>query len=206
MVRIISFDMDGTLVDEEFDRLIWDEEVPRCYAERYGISIAAAKKHCFAEYKRQKGHGSWTSLDFWFRHFGIGDYESIIEKNKDKIIIYPDALEVLERLRRDYILIVITQAPKEFIDIKLKPLKKYFDKIYSSTHNFQKLRKDEEVYRHIMKDLKASPSDILHVGNHKDYDYDIPMKLGIKCLFLDREKKIKGIKSIKDLKEISKYL
>ena len=52
MIKLISFDLDGTLVDEtNVDRLFWYGEVPRLYAEKHGLPLADAKTKVFAEYE-----------------------------------------------------------------------------------------------------------------------------------------------------------
>ena len=33
MIKYISFDLDGTLIDEKIDSLFWDYEIPKLYAE-----------------------------------------------------------------------------------------------------------------------------------------------------------------------------
>jgi FMN phosphatase YigB (HAD superfamily) len=44
-IKLISFDLDGTLVDKNsFDKIFWEEEVPKLYAAKKGMSIEEAKK------------------------------------------------------------------------------------------------------------------------------------------------------------------
>jgi len=202
MIKVISFDMDGTLINEDFDEAIWDEGLPRFYAEQKNISFEKAKKYCFKKYDEYLGTNEWTSLRFWFNLFGLKDWKGLIEKNIDKIKLYPESTEVLKELYKKYKLIVITQNPKEFFDIKLKGFEHYFNKIYSSTYHYKSLKKDEEVYKKIIKDLNIKPNEILHVGNHKEFDYDIPKSLGIKAILLDREGKYPDEETIKNLKEL----
>ena len=43
MIRIISLDMDGTLVNSRFVDKVWMEGMPRLYAERTGLDLPAAR-------------------------------------------------------------------------------------------------------------------------------------------------------------------
>jgi putative hydrolase of the HAD superfamily len=200
-IKVISFDMDGTLVTEDFDNKIWMEELPAYYAKEKGITVDEAKGYVFSKYKEHEGNDSWTSLEFWFNMFGLKDWQSLLIKNEHLIKIYPETESVLKELQNYFILIVTTQAPKAFFDLKMKGLEKYFKKIYSSTHHFGKLKKDKVVFEKILKDFNIKPEEIIHIGNHKYYDYDVPKELGIKTFFLDRKSKHNIDGSVKDLRE-----
>ena len=41
-------------------------------------------------------------------------------------------------------------------------------------------------YLKICDDLKINPSEIIHIGDNKNFDYDIPRSIGIKAFLLDR--------------------
>ena len=206
MIKVISFDMDGTLVSEDFDNAIWREDLPKIYAEKKNISLEKAKEYCFSKYKEHLGHNKWTSLAFWFEMFGLNNWQELIKNNLDKIKIYKETKEILQKLSKNYRLIVFTQAPKEFFEIKLKELSHYFEKIYSSTHHFNSLQKNKEIYKKIIEDLKINKDEILHIGNLKEYDYDIPNSMGIKAVLLDRENRFKKEKTVKDLNDFREYL
>ena len=77
--------------------------------------------------------------------FLLKDWEKLIERNMHKIILYPESLGILEELNKNFKLIVITQNPKAFFEVKLKDFKHYFDKIYSSTYHYKSLKKNKQV-------------------------------------------------------------
>jgi hypothetical protein len=45
MVRIgvVSFDMEGTLIDNNFSDLIWETDIPRLYGQKHGLDIETAR-------------------------------------------------------------------------------------------------------------------------------------------------------------------
>ena len=44
MTRIISFDMDGTLIASEFTDWVWGHGIPTLYAEKTGLPFERAKE------------------------------------------------------------------------------------------------------------------------------------------------------------------
>ena len=52
MIRVISFDVEGTLVTYDYSKTIWDKEIPRLYAKRKGLTFEKAEKIVRTEYKR----------------------------------------------------------------------------------------------------------------------------------------------------------
>ncbi len=43
-IRVVSFDMEGTLIDHSFSRSIWEEEVPRLFSKINGLSLEESMK------------------------------------------------------------------------------------------------------------------------------------------------------------------
>lgn len=203
MIKVVSFDLDGTLADENFDKSIWNEEIPKLYAKKYNLSIDEAKEKVFAEYEKEKGNPRWTDIEFWFDRFNLEDWSKLLNDLKHKIKLFPETIKVISDLNKNFKLVVITQSEKKFMDLKLEieNLKGYFSDIFSTVHYFEKLEKDEEIFKEIIKKLKVKPEEIAHIGNHWDFDYIIPRKLGINAYFIDREKKKFGEFIVHNLEE-----
>lgn len=210
MRKIISFDMDGTLFDEVFDRLLWDDELPRLYAERHKVSLENARKKCIAEYKKEgKFSLKWYDAEYWFSLFDIKDgWKKVIKGIKHKVHIYDDTIPSLKVLSKKYDLIVLSTAMAEFIELKLsvENIRKYFKKIYSSTSDLGAPGKDKMVFRKLLKVLNIKPENLIHVGDDYDFDYKIPRKMGVQAYFLDRTGKKKGEFVIHSLKELEEKL
>ena len=207
-IKIISFDLDGTLVDKNFDNSIWFEEIPKLYASKNKISFRNAKKFVFSEYAKFEKSHNWTDIGFWFNHFKLKNWKKIINDLKKNIKPYSEVIPVLKKLKKKYKLIIVTQANMKFVKLKLKAegLKKYFSYVFSTSSHFEQVNKTENIYKTILKKLKIKPCEIIHIGDNKRLDYIIPRKLGITSFLVKRSYKGKNKNILKNLKDLEKVL
>ena len=196
MIKIISFDMDGTLVKPTYADKVWLEGLPKLYAKEKKIPIKQAKKYIYQEYEKiGKDRKEWYDIDWWFKQFQLKEHwQNLLNNYRHTIQLYPETLETLEKLSKNFELIIISNAKREFIEIQLEEtkLKPYFTHVFSSLSDFNKVKKLPEVYKHILTLLKIQPHEIIHVGDSKEFDYVSPQKIGIKSFYLNREKTEKG--------------
>ena len=189
MIKVVSFDFDGTLADENFDKLLWNVEIPKLYAKKHKLSLEDAEKKVFSEYDNHVGYHNWTDVGFWFDKFGLGDYNQALDDLKHHIRLFPDTLPVLTELNKKFRLVMVTNAEKKILDLKLKVdgVDQFFSDIFSAPTDFKKLKKDEVVYKEILNRLKIKPDEMVHIGDSWESDYLVPKKVGINSFFLDRE-------------------
>ena len=206
-IEVISFDVDGTLVKEGFNDLIWRGEIPLLYAQRKNISFEEAKKVVQEEYSRVgEKNPNWYDINFWIKHFQLNvSWKEIISKYEARIELYPDVIPVLERLRKKYRLIVISMMPKEFLTPKLRKIGSYFEYAFSILSELKDL-KSPQGYLRICERVKVSPSHLLHVGDSWEFDYVSPRKVNINAVLIDRRNERKGKGIIKDLRELEKII
>ncbi|MFQ6136432.1 MAG: HAD family hydrolase [Candidatus Hydrothermarchaeales archaeon] len=207
-IKVVSFDVDGTLVDHGFVDLFWEVGIPELYAEKEGIPFDQAKEHVMTRYGEVGEEDiRWYLPEFWFDDLGLkGDVRELLDKFKEEVRIFPEVPEVLEDLRVEYELIVLSNAAREFLGIELEEIESYFAHIFSSTSDFNQVRKTTDFYSKICQILGIEPSDMLHVGDHPTFDYIAPKKLGIEALYMDRTGKSTGEETIKDLREVKRKL
>ncbi len=208
-VKVISFDVDGTLIDKSFVDTFWEIEIPKLYAKKYNLDFNEAWKMVKKCYDEVGDHDvRWYLPKYWFDRFNfVEDPEEILWKLKDKVKVYPDAKKVLKELYGKYTLIVTSNASWEFLNIGLEKIKNYFSKIYSCTSDFGEVRKTPSVYLRICNDLKVKPNEIVHVGDHYEFDYLVPRSVGIEAYLIDRKGKFNPRKDVlKTLEDLLKYL
>ncbi len=210
MLKIISFDMDGTLVDAEFTDWVWGHGIPALYAKRVGVSFEEAKAFVTHEY-RKVGEGAieWYDIKYWFRFFQLEEsWRVVMEQYTDKIKVYPDVHQILDRLRGRFPLVLTSNAGREFIDIEMKVtgLGRYFDRIFSATTDFGQVKKTAGFYQRICQALETKPQDMVHVGDHYDFDYLVPRSLGIHAFYLNRLGEQNAASIISDLRDLEERL
>jgi putative hydrolase of the HAD superfamily len=208
MPKIISFDMDGTLVDPEYTDWVWLHGIPTLYAEKGGLSFEEAKHFVVEEYlKVGEGAIEWYDIKYWFKFFKLEQsWKNLMERYVDKIDIYPDINPLLDRLRGRFPLVLTSNAGREFIDVEMEAtgLRKYFDRIFSATSDFGEVKKTMGFYQRICQILGARPQEIVHVGDHYEFDYLVPQSLGIHAFYLDRSGERKGDFVLSDLRDLEK--
>jgi len=205
-IRIVSFDLDGTLVDYGFVDAIWFDGVPRLFAAKEEIPVNAARELVRKEYdKVGMERLEWYNIKFWLRKFGLDeDWRSLLNSYRSKIRLYPEVLKVLKKLRsKNLELTIVTNSPKEFLNIELEEtgIRNFFKRIFSSTSEFKQVKNTTDFYIKIASMLKALPQQIAHVGDSWDFDYVTPRKIGIRSFYLDRKRQEDGEFVVRDLNE-----
>lgn len=207
-IEVVSFDMERTLVDPLFSNLIWEEDVPRLYAEQHGIGLIAAREHVLGEYSEVgENEPEWYDMDYWFQRLGLpGDWRDLLERRRDLCRTYPEARGVLERLHGRYILIVTSNTIREFLEAQLGDLGRFFTHIFSAPSDFGQVKKSAEFYREICRITGTEPEAMAHVGDHPRFDYEAPKQLGIQAYYLDRSGKAESDDVVHDLEEFERKI
>ena len=189
--KVISFDLDGTIVQSEYGNKVWLEGLPKAYAQEKNIPYDTAKSFLLASYDRiGSGKREWYDLLYWINLLDISITPTeLLKKYVDSIILYPDAEVVIKSLSDDYDLVISSGAMKEFIEIELSytNLINYFKHTFSSITDTNTVKKDSSFYNMIAKSLNVSPNKITHVGDNELYDYISPKKAGFSAFYLCRE-------------------
>ena len=72
MTPIISFDMDGTLVESEYTDWVWNHGIPNLYAAKTGLPFEEARAFVEGEYRKVgDGAAEWYDIQYWFRFFQL---------------------------------------------------------------------------------------------------------------------------------------
>lgn len=207
-IKVLSFDMEGTLVDPYFSHLIWEVDIPGLYAEQRGLGLEEARERVFREY-REVGEErvEWYDIGYWFRRLGLGgDWRALLESRRDVCRLYPEVKGVLERLRGRYTLIVTSNTVREFLEVQLLDLKPFFTRIFSAPSDFGEVKKSPEVYMRVCRELDVEPEEMAHVGDHPRFDYEVPRMVGIRAYYLDREYKSRGEHIVHNLEDFEKRI
>ena len=146
-IEFILLDLDGTLLDLNFDLHFWLEYIPKVYSEKHNISFQDAKKIIVSRIESQEGKLTWYCLDFWEENLGL----DIMKLKKDisyLIQVHKHVLDFLNAARKNKKQIfLVTNAHRKGIDLKMEAsgLQSYFDKIISS-HDFGSPKQDQKFW------------------------------------------------------------
>lgn len=200
--KIISFDVEGTLVTRGFSEVIWEEAVPKLFSEKAGISFNEAKAYVMKEYdKVGEERTEWYDIKYWFNRFGLNDYEALLNSCKHEIFLYPEVPQVLEKLSKNYTLIINSNSAREFLNLEVENIRRYFHRVFSAPSDFRQLKKATAVYQKVCDSLKVEPAEIVHVGDRWNDDFVAPRKIGIVAYHLDRAGQRSDEFVVKDLAE-----
>ncbi|MBU7043410.1 MAG: HAD family hydrolase [Theionarchaea archaeon] len=190
MLEIISFDVDGTLVDTAYADAVWLEGIPLLYAQEHHVDVDTAREQVVKAYDSIGDMDlRWYDLSYWFDRFKLqGSYEELLDTYRYAIHVYEDVIPVLQELHDVYTLIVISNAHRDFLNRTLHSMEEYFEHIFSATSDYGRVGKSENFYRRICRTLDISPQKMAHVGDHVEFDYCAPSRVGIQAFFLDRKK------------------
>lgn len=207
-IKVVSFDLDGTLFDNMFVDSVWLEEIPRLYSVKSGISVDDAKRIVKSEYDLVGNDRlEWYDIGYWIGKFGFNvEAGELLRSLKHKIETYPEVPTVLEQLRqRGFRLVVVTNARREFVELELEKanMRDSFDRVFSSTSDFGVVKNTVRLYEKVCSILGVSPQELVHVGDDRKFDFDVPRKLGILAFHLDRTGKHEGEFAINTLEELN---
>ena len=210
-VKVISFDLDGTLFDNMFVDSVWLEEIPRLYSVEKGVSVEDARKVVRREYDGVgKERLEWYDIHYWIRRFGLNvEAKELLRNFEHRIRAYPEVSKVLEQLKqRGFTLVVVTNAGREFVELELEKakMKDRFDRVFSSTSDFGVVKKTVKLYQRVCDILGISVHEMIHVGDDRSFDFDVPRRLGILAFHLDRTGKQEGEFVIHSLEELNRRL
>lgn len=133
-IRTVLLDMDGTLLDLNFDTVFFTTTVPQAVARARGLSFAQARELVLATYQKVEGTLAWYDLDHWSRTLDM-DVPLLKEEVAHLIRVHPHVLTFLQRLQAMPLPIhLVTNAHARAIDLKMArtPLGRYLSSITTS--------------------------------------------------------------------------
>jgi FMN phosphatase YigB (HAD superfamily) len=201
-IKIISFDLEGTLTTSDFSQAVWYEGIPSLYSERNSISFEEAKNIVQDQY-REVGEKKleWYDIKYWFNLFNLEGYQRILNRYANRICVYPDVIPALSTLEKDYKLIISTNSTREFVPYLLNGIEKYFLRVFSSVSDYD-LIKCPQFYLTICHEMCVQVNEIAHIGDSWEFDVIASQSAGMKALYLNRSQKSHAFTSVSDLKDL----
>jgi putative hydrolase of the HAD superfamily len=136
-VDTVLLDMDGTLLDLNFDNHFWQEFVPLRFAQLHHLTLEQAKQQLAPRFKAMEGRLEWYCLDYWSRALQL-DIAGLKQELSGLIAVHPHVTDFLDAVRQTgRQLFLVTNAHRHSLNLKMEKtcLHAFFDEIICS-HDF----------------------------------------------------------------------
>jgi len=133
-IDIVLLDLDGTLLDLNFDNYFWSYYLPKEYSKFFSVSEDLAHSFIRDSLAEKAGTLDWYDIDYWSDRFKI-DLVKMKEEISARISAKPNAREFLNTISKSgKKLILVTNAHRKTLHIKMRQvnLSKWFDAIVVS--------------------------------------------------------------------------
>jgi len=149
-IDTVLLDMDGTLLDLNFDNHFWQVHLPRRYAESRGMPPDSGREELMARYHARAGTLEWYSVDFWETELEL-DIMRFKEEVAHLIDIHPHVTDFLDAVRASGRRVVLaTNAHHKSVTLKMARtgLSSRFDAIVSS-HALGAAKEEQEFWHRL---------------------------------------------------------
>jgi len=168
-IDTVLLDMDGTLLDLNFDNYFWHDYLPLKWGELRGIDAESAKRQLMPRFINTAGTLSWYCLDFWSEQLGI---DILVLKSDIGHLIKerPHALSFLQFLKSmNKQKSLVTNAHQSLIDMKFKrtQIGSHFDNVFCA-HQFGHPKESLEFWKNLQESFPFNPSNTLLIDDNID--------------------------------------
>ncbi len=181
-IDTVLLDMDGTLLDRNFDDHFWLEHVPKRWAARNCRSLAEAKKHLYALFRSQENTLNWTDLDYWSDRLAM-DIPLLKEEVRHLIAVHPFVIDFLLYLRHHGKAVwLVTNAHSKTLALKMRAtaIGPYFDGIVSA-HQVGLPKEDDNFWEALQTFVRYDPKRTM-LGEDSETNLATADRYGIRHL------------------------
>lgn len=168
-VDTVLLDMDGTLLDLEFDNRFWIDHLPRHWGAQHGLDYEQAVARLYPLFKAREGTLQWYSVAFWQETLGV-DIVALKHDLAELLRPAPYAEEFLASVRATgRRMVLVTNAHADTLEFKLARIEigRYFDAMYTS-HEFGTPKEGDGFWDHLRAKEPFAPERALFVDDSEN--------------------------------------
>jgi len=136
-IDTVLLDMDGTLLDLNFDNFFWQEYLPLRYAEINQLDVIEATKMINQKTRAIEGTLEWYSTSYWSEVLEV-DVIALKHEVRDLVTVMPHCHDFLDELKAaDKDIVMVTNAHGDSLNLKMEKtgLAHKFDRLIT-VHEF----------------------------------------------------------------------
>jgi putative hydrolase of the HAD superfamily len=213
LLKILSFDLDGTLFPNSIDDRLWFELIPEELANARNISIEKAKEYATREYDIiGPNDPRWYIPEYWIDRFGLDiDINYLLDRMEYSNYIYDDVI-YLKELSNRFDIIIASNNARSMLNKKVRAINRLGIKIkasFSVVSDLNLTGKNTKFYKYICNSLGIKADEVMHIGDNIIYDLLHARASGLLSILIDRDnlmQHVDVIHSLYELKEVTQLL
>lgn len=165
-IETVLLDMDGTLLDLNFDNHFWQHHVPLRYAQARNLPLAEAHQELQSRYHERAGTLDWYSVDYWESELEL-DIMRLKDEVAHLIAVHPHVTDFLAAARAMIKrVLLVTNAHHKSLTLKmgLTGLSGYFDDLVSA-HEIGLPKEDPAFWERLRARTSFDPARTLLVDD-----------------------------------------
>lgn len=151
-IDTVLLDMDGTLLDLNFDNYFWLEYLPERYAQEFQVDADEAREMIHDKTRALEGTLEWYSTTYWTEALGI-DVVALKHEVRHRVTEMPFCHEFLDQLKdANKDIVMVTNAHHDSLNLKMDKtgLAHKFDRLIT-VHEFSKPKEDIACWDEVQK-------------------------------------------------------
>jgi putative hydrolase of the HAD superfamily len=165
-IDTVLLDMDGTLLDLHFDNVFWLDYMPQYYADKNGLSRAAADAYLQPLMASYSGQLNWYCVEFWSKTLDL-PIKQMKRDTAHLINLRANSEQFLLALNKaGKHTVLVTNAHRDSLHIKLEKvhLEPLLDVIISS-HDYGYPKEDQRFWNSLSQQIDFQPERSLFIDD-----------------------------------------
>lgn len=168
-IDTVLLDMDGTLLDLNYDSHFWFTHLPKRYAQIHGGDIDQVRMNLHRQIMAKKGSQQWYDLTFWSDELDV-DISALKRETQHLVNTLPYTHRFLDKMQAmGKELYIVTNAHIDGVDIKLgqTDIEHYFKRIVVA-FEYNQPKEAAGFWPLLQADLGYDPARTLFVDDNAD--------------------------------------